>query len=278
MAFTVQDYSDLVQLLAVHPEWQAELRRLLLTEDFLALPGIVRQLAEAQRRTETRLEALATRLEELAEAQRRTETRLEALAARLEELAEAQRRTETRLEELAEAQRRTETRLEELIQAQKPIRDDLGTLKGERLERRYVSHAAGYFGKWLHRLRLIWPGGTLETSFEETLETYLTDEEILEILRLDAIIRGKPRQVPDATEVWLAVEISSVVDQGDVERARRRAALLRKAGFPAIPVVAGESLTQGATEAVRDAPVVVVLDGKSMGWEAALKTENGSSY
>jgi len=90
------------------------------------------ELAEAQKRTETRLGELAeaqkrteTRLEELAEAQKRTETRLEELAeaqkrteTRLEELAEAQKRTETRLEELAEAEKRTETRLEELAEAQ----------------------------------------------------------------------------------------------------------------------------------------------------------------
>ncbi len=88
-------------------------------EDFSELKSIVKELAEAQKRTETRVEELAeaqkrteTRVEELAEAQKRTE-------ARLEELAEAQKRTEARLEELAEAQKRTETRVEELAEAQK---------------------------------------------------------------------------------------------------------------------------------------------------------------
>jgi len=57
-------------------------------EDFSELKGIVRELAEAQKRTEIRVE-------ELAEAQKRTEIRVE-------ELAEAQKRTEIRVEELAE--------------------------------------------------------------------------------------------------------------------------------------------------------------------------------
>ncbi len=74
-------------------------------EDFSELKAIVRELAEAQKRTEQRVE-------ELAEAQKRTEQRLE-------ELAEAQKRTEQRVEELAEAQKRTEQRLEELAEAQK---------------------------------------------------------------------------------------------------------------------------------------------------------------
>jgi hypothetical protein len=33
MAFTVQEYLDLVRLLGEHPEWRAELRRLLLSEE-----------------------------------------------------------------------------------------------------------------------------------------------------------------------------------------------------------------------------------------------------
>jgi vacuolar-type H+-ATPase subunit I/STV1 len=101
--------------------------------DFDDLKDVVKELAEAQKRTEYKLEELAeaqsrteVRLKELAEAQKRTEARMEELAeaqsrteARLEELAEAQSRTEARLEELAEAQSRTEARLEELAEAQK---------------------------------------------------------------------------------------------------------------------------------------------------------------
>ncbi|HMY68460.1 MAG TPA: DUF3782 domain-containing protein, partial [Leptospiraceae bacterium] len=66
--------------------------------------------------------------EELAEAQRRTELRVE-------ELAEAQRRTELRVEELAEAQRRTELsvqnltgRTDDLAQAQKRTESSIDIL------------------------------------------------------------------------------------------------------------------------------------------------------
>jgi DNA repair exonuclease SbcCD ATPase subunit len=126
MAMTVQDFHDLVRLLEAHPQWRAELRHLLLTDELLALPDIVRELAAAQRRTEERIEELAAaqqrtevRVEELAAAQRRTEERLETVALRVEELAAAQRRTEERIEELAAAQRRTEERIEELAAAQR---------------------------------------------------------------------------------------------------------------------------------------------------------------
>ena len=98
-----------------HPEWREELRRVVLTDEILELPRIVRELAEAQKRTEQRVE-------ELAEAQKRTEQRVE-------ELAEAQKRTEQRVEELAEAQKRTEQRVEELAEEQQKLRVAVGGLQ-----------------------------------------------------------------------------------------------------------------------------------------------------
>jgi hypothetical protein len=44
VAFTVDDLQDLLRLLEQHPEWRAELRRYVLTEELLELPALVRQL------------------------------------------------------------------------------------------------------------------------------------------------------------------------------------------------------------------------------------------
>ena len=38
MAFTVEDYRDLIQLLSEHPEWRSDLRQLLLSDELLTLP------------------------------------------------------------------------------------------------------------------------------------------------------------------------------------------------------------------------------------------------
>src|SRR5207237_1436153 len=67
--FTVNDFDDLIRILEGQPEWRARLRALVLTDELLALPELVRQLVAAQERTEQRLG-------ELAEAQRATEARL----------------------------------------------------------------------------------------------------------------------------------------------------------------------------------------------------------
>jgi len=65
MAFTVQEFRDLVQILEQHPEWRAELRRLVLTEELLTLPQTVRELVEAQHRTEERVNQLTQQVEQL---------------------------------------------------------------------------------------------------------------------------------------------------------------------------------------------------------------------
>ena len=90
--------------------------------DFEELKAIVRELAQAQQRTETRLG-------ELAEAQARTEARVEGLEGAVQRLAEAQARTEVRMEELgravqelAEAQKRTDLRVDTLAEEQKLFR------------------------------------------------------------------------------------------------------------------------------------------------------------
>jgi len=78
-----------------------------LKQGLTALTTEVRNLAEAQRRTDQRMAELRDGLTQLAEAQRRT-------AQHVAELAEAQRRTDQRMAELAEAQRRTDQRMAEL--------------------------------------------------------------------------------------------------------------------------------------------------------------------
>ncbi len=291
MAFTIEDYQDLVQLLMENPQWRVELRQLLLSDDFLALPAIVRDLAEAQLRTEERLEALAQRVEELAEAQKRTEERVEALAQRVEalaqrveELAEAQLRTEKRLEALAqrveELAQRMESlaqRMEELAEAQKrtetgmqALTNRLSALDGRTFELMYREKATAYFGGLLRRLRVVQPN-----VLEDALEARLSEEEMLDVFRLDLLLDGRLRRAPAVVvdrEVWLAVEVSISVEEEDVERAYERAKYLQKAGYCAIPVVAGKQVYLDIENLARSFSVAMLRDGKVYFWEEALDT------
>ncbi len=111
------------------------INRLPSREDFSELKNIVGELAQAQKKTEERVEELAQaqkkteeRVEELAQAQKKTEERVE-------ELAQAQMKTEERLDrvekaigELAQAQKRTEMEIQGLTRELKKTRSELGGL------------------------------------------------------------------------------------------------------------------------------------------------------
>jgi len=88
----------------------------------------VEELAQAQKRTEERVEELAQRMEELAQAQKRTEERVEELAQRMEELAQAQKRTEESIKELTRAQRENEKILKNFMVAFDDLKKQVGGL------------------------------------------------------------------------------------------------------------------------------------------------------
>jgi len=220
-------------------------------EDFSELKQIVAELAKAQRRSEERLSRLEETVAALAEAQRRSEERLSSVEERL-----------SRLEETVAA---LAEQVRQLVASQQKIVDDLGGLKGKVLELTYHNKAGAYFGPLLRRVRVV-----SLPALEDELEARLSPEGFKDVLLLDLVVSGQPRHLAQGPEVLLAVEVSSVVDEEDVTRARRRAELLRQAGYRAVPVVAGERVTLGAEDEARQHKVVVLQDGRSFLWDEAL--------
>ena len=276
-AFTVREFHDFIEILEERPEWREELRRLVLTDELLKLPEMVKELVEAQRRTEEKLENLTDRVNALAEAQRRTEERidtlaekLESLTARVDALAEAQRKTEERLESLtarvdalAEAQRRTEEELRKLISRVDILTKDVSELKGDSLERRYRERAHAYFSQLIRRSHTLSSDEIAELVDRGIREEIITDREGDELLWTDVLVRGRDRKCGE--EVYLAVEVSWGVRVEDVERAMNRAKILSKFGFKVLPVVAGRGITPEASEMAEEMRVYRVLDGRLIG-------------
>jgi predicted nuclease with TOPRIM domain len=128
MPFTVRDFPSLIRALERAPEWKAELRRLLLTEEVLGLPELMRQLAARVEELAAAQARTAARVEELAAAQARTEARVEELAAAQARTEERVGRLEEAVERLAAAQARTEERVEELAAAQREMARQVGAL------------------------------------------------------------------------------------------------------------------------------------------------------
>ncbi|MFQ5343672.1 MAG: hypothetical protein ACE5F6_19190 [Anaerolineae bacterium] len=198
--------------------------------------------AELERAADTRelrrgLTGLTEEVRKLAEAQRRTEERLERLEATVQVLAEAQRRTEEAVRELVLAQQRSEQRLEELVGWQ---RGEAGRREGERYERLILRRAPALFHGGQGgvtddpsiRQRLTEKLGPLLTSRD------LTDEE-------DPFLADLIWRRPEPVEGWkgeqfVVVEASRRVNGNDVNRAARRAETLQEADVEAMGVVIGE--------------------------------------
>lgn len=250
MSFTVEDFHDLIELLAQHPEWRAELRRHVLSDELLELPSLVRQLVEAQARTEARLRELTeaqarteTAIAGLTAAEQRTEARLDRLEATVQALAEAQVRTEARLDGI-------DTRLDGIDTRLDRIDVRLGSLDGDALENRYARRAPTYFQSIARRLRVIEAGPLAELLDEAVDAGQLTEPERDTISRADLVLSGRRRT--DGQEVYLLTELSVGVGVHDVERAVERARLLAKLGRPVLPFVAGDRINDEAARLARE--------------------------
>ncbi|HZC03887.1 MAG TPA: hypothetical protein VE844_21860 [Gammaproteobacteria bacterium] len=239
----VEDFQDLIRLLQARPEWRADLRRVVLTDELLALPE---QIARLQVETDRRFH-------ELAEAQRRTEERVAALA-------EAQNRINEQIAALTRV-------VYALTEDVRVLKIDVGDLKGDNLERRYREKAPAYFGRLVRRMRVLSAeelAGLLEDAVEQG---QLTDAEKDEAILTDVVVRG--RYQGSGAEVYLVVEVSWGVGVHDVERAVQRAAVLGKLGIPALPVVAGKAVTAQAEQLAHEQHVWQVINGQAVSPQSA---------
>lgn len=212
--------------------------------EFQELKDAVRELAQAQKRTEQRVG-------ELAEAQKRTEIRVGSLEKAVQELAEAQKRTEAALLQLVEQVRGHDIRL--------------AKLDGRTLEMQFRDKAAAYLGRVMRGVRVISAG-----DLADELDGVLTNAEWEDLLRIDVLVRGRALVGGVRQEVFAAVEVSVTLDEGDVMRAARRAGLLRKKGWKTLAVAAGEELSNEVIATAAAQGVAVLRDGQQANWEQAL--------
>ena len=254
MAFTVEDVRDLVRLLDERPEWRAEVRRQLLSDEFLAMPE---QIAH-QRTDIQRIE------EQIAEVRLRTERAEEQIA---ELRLDMERRFRSIEEQIAKQRLATEARFEQvedqiaaLTRTVDTLRDDVGELKGDSLERRYREKAGAYFGGLLRRTHVLTDDELSEMLDDAVERGVLTENESDEVTWADAVVRGRRRG--DRAPVVAVAEVSWGVGVKDVERAVRRADLVARLGVTTLPVVGGKAVTREAAELARQQGVWQLFDGR----------------
>jgi DNA repair exonuclease SbcCD ATPase subunit len=287
MGFTVRDFNDLMRLLDRHPEWVEALRQRLLTRELLDSPKTLRRLSLRVGRVERAVEDLKATVQDLAQSvQALTQSvaaliqaqqqRDEAFAAfraevdrRFAELAEAQRRHYEEFaahrQEFLEYRAETDRRFAELATAIQALAQRVDNLDG--LVRGWV-HEDRYRTRPRRYRRLLLDPHILSTEAREALLRQaeaagrLTPEEAAELEDADVLVQGRSRAT--GGEAFLVVEVSAKVNTDDVERAVKRAEILRKARPEAevIPVAAGPEIHPLAARAARDQGVWWLTDGR----------------
>jgi hypothetical protein len=310
MPFTVADFHDLIRLLEEHPDWQTELRRVLFSQDLLDLPRTVQELATAQRRTEEAITRLTERMEqgfteaaterhELRQDLTQLTGRVDRVTDRVEQgfadAAEDRQRIRTDMAQgfadAAEDRQRIRTDMAQgfadaaedrqrirtdMAQGfadaatdRRDMRRDIGQLKGLGQEQFYRDRAAAIFG------RLLVQGydatNQVADRLQEARQTgVISDRDYQEALAADLLWGGQTRD--SRQPIVLVLEASWMVGHIDVERAARRAAVLRQAGLRALPVAAGQEWPPNMQDDARRSGVAIVHDGTvdQESWEAAL--------
>jgi hypothetical protein len=241
--------------------------------DVSRLDRSLERLAEAQARTEVKVAELAAGQRQLAEAQTRTEANVAHLDATVAKLAEAQARSEaniahldTTVAKLAEAQARTEVNVAhldatvaKLAEAQTAMATALGRLTirtddvvGRTFELQFRDRLTAYLGRFLRRGKLV-PNDRLL----DQIEPHLSDREVDDVLRADVIASG----LVNGEQTHVVVEVSFTGDVDDIVRADERARLLRRAGLPAIPLVACNAISPESTAFAKGRQVRIWLNG-----------------
>ncbi len=185
----------------------------------------------------------------LADAQERTEKRV----------AKAQVHTEVRLAELTVAQTQTQTELAELTRVVRTLvvngerqATRLDAVLGRTFEIQFRDRLTAYLGRLMRRGKLLRNDEVLD-SIEQAVDVREADE----VLRADAIASG----LIDGVASHVVVEVSVACGVDDIDRAERRAGILRKAGLPAVPLVACEVISPELVAYARSKQVRIWCNG-----------------
>ena len=147
------------------------------------------------------------------------------------------------------------------------LKGDMGTLQGYNLERKMHSRLRQRIGNelGLRRARPVWTArvGAQATGRAEAFENMtdtaiddglITDEEAGRLLDTDMVMSGV--RIADGERVHIAVEASSGIRKGDIDRARKSASILQRLyDAEAIAVVYGYNIAQQQVSEAQADPV-----------------------
>ncbi|MFN8618546.1 MAG: hypothetical protein U0837_15770 [Dehalococcoidia bacterium] len=284
MSFTVDDFQDLMKLLSDHPEWRAQLRPVVLGEEILAVPSHMDRVEATLDRLSGHVEVLTVRLDRLTEHVDDLTVRLDRLTERVDQLTERMDDLTVRLDRLTERVDDLAVRLDRLTErvddltvrldhltervealtaalqavAQRMDKMDgrMGNMEGTMLEWKFERNLGNWLREWVRRPRKVFTDDL--TKLDDAVAAgQIADVEVSQVAWSDALVRAL--DLDTQQEVVLSIELSTTVNEDDVERASFRAGILRRAGYDGRSFVAGHGISKQAQQLAGATGTTVVL-------------------
>ena len=237
------DALEIIRQVEADAGLRAQMRAVLLGDELLQLPELVRRLAEAQARTEEQLREFQAAVERRFTA---LESRADAVGARFDAVGARFDAVDARFDAVDGRFDAVDGRLDRLGR-------DVGDLKGRSLEDRLRADPRRYVpGRVARSVR------PLAAERLDELVAGLSPDDADDVNRADAVFAAR---LADGTDIVFVAEAAFTVHADDIERAVRRAGLLRRAGVDARPiVVAQQPPHQAVADKAQDLGVALVAE------------------
>ena len=283
-------FQDILDTMAANPELRASMRQHVLDEEVRQLPAAYQRLAESQTEMQEAISRLTAEMAELREIVAR-------LAKEVAELKEIVARLSTEMAELREIVARLSAEMAELREIVARLSAEVAELREivtqlvetvshivarqDRMERRAAitaGHLARIAGsQYEQAIAAIAPRiAREELNFIAPAITHrawqtgafvadavnspsITTRQAADLNRADLVISGR---TPDNQPIHALAEVSITIHEGDIQRAHRRAQILRAAlddQAPVIPVAFGDHLDTEVEAAARVMGVQVLI-------------------
>ena len=240
---TINDISDLVQILQDHPEWKNTIRGLIIGEELAQLPGRITRLeqtlADFIEATNRNFEIVFARLDAQDSRMDHMDSRFDGIDARLDHMDSWFDAIDTRLDSMDSRFDAMDSRMDRMDGR---MDNGFGMNYEFKIAKNIYSIAGQQLG--LRRVRLLRGGVDGVTPqfadfIEEAVDQGILDHhQATEIFSADLIFTG--RRLDTGEEVYMVAELSITIGDEDITRAAGRAATLRSVvPQPVLPAVIG---------------------------------------
>ena len=220
---TIDTMEDIIRILREQPDVREEIRRLILTDELLALPAQFIEMRKDQAEMRQEIQRIS-----------QTQTEMQQAQTEMQQAQTEMKQAQTEMQQAQTGMQQTQTRMQNDIRM---LKDDVGVLKGlsafAPTERRYglIALELG-----LEPEDILSPVEIARLSMNDAARDI--DQSALQSFRdSDLIVSAR---ASDGELCYIAVEVSYTVGHSDIDRAIAHAELItRLTGARAFPVVSG---------------------------------------